>query len=143
LVGANGAGKSTLLRVIAGEEEASFGEVSVMRNTRIGWLKQDQFRYENVSIINTVIAGKEELWSALQERDAIIAQEVCDDKAGYRLGELEEIILDNDGYNAEPFAAELLSGLGIKEEYHTQPLSVLSGGYKLRVLLAQSFVPSR
>jgi ATPase subunit of ABC transporter with duplicated ATPase domains len=138
LVGANGAGKSTLLRVIAGEEEASFGEVSVMRNTRIGWLKQDQFRYENVSIINTVIAGKEELWSALQERDAIIAQEVCDDKAGYRLGELEEIILDNDGYNAEPFAAELLSGLGIKEEYHTQPLSVLSGGYKLRVLLAQS-----
>lgn len=138
LVGANGAGKSTLLRVIAGEEEASFGEVSIMRNTRIGWLKQDQFRYENVSIINTVIAGKEELWSALQERDAIIAQEVCDDQAGYRLGELEEIILDNDGYNAEPFAAELLSGLGIKEEYHYQPLSVLSGGYKLRVLLAQS-----
>jgi ATPase subunit of ABC transporter with duplicated ATPase domains len=138
LVGANGAGKSTLLRVIAGEEEASFGDVSIMRNTRIGWLKQDQFRYENVSIINTVIAGKEELWSALQERDAIIAQEVCDDKAGYRLGELEEIILDNDGYNAEPFAAELLSGLGIKEEYHDKPLSVLSGGYKLRVLLAQS-----
>jgi ATPase subunit of ABC transporter with duplicated ATPase domains len=138
LVGANGAGKSTLLRVIAGEEEASFGDVSIMRNTRIGWLKQDQFRYENVSIINTVIAGKEELWSALQERDAIIAQEVCDDKAGYRLGELEEIILDNDGYNAEPFAAELLSGLGIKEEYHNKPLSVLSGGYKLRVLLAQS-----
>ncbi len=138
LVGANGAGKSTLLRVIAGEEEASFGEVSIMRNTRIGWLKQDQYRYENVSIINTVIAGKEELWSALQERDAIIAQEVCDDKAGYRLGELEEIILDNDGYNAEPFAAELLSGLGIKEEYHYQPLSTLSGGYKLRVLLAQS-----
>jgi len=138
LVGANGAGKSTLLRVIAGEEETSFGDVSIMKNTRIGWLKQDQFRYENVSIINTVIAGKEELWSALQERDAIIAQEVCDDKAGYRLGELEEIILNNDGYNAEPFAAELLSGLGIKEEYHNKPLSVLSGGYKLRVLLAQS-----
>jgi ATPase subunit of ABC transporter with duplicated ATPase domains len=138
LVGANGAGKSTFLKVVAQEEEASFGEVSLMKNSRIGWLKQDQFRYENVSIINTVIAGKEDLWKALLEKEEILSLSEYNDEAGYRLGELEEIIQNNDGYNAESFAAELLIGLGIAEEYHYQPLSVLSGGYKLRVLLAQS-----
>lgn len=138
LVGGNGAGKSTFLKLVAGEEEPSLGEVNVSKNARIGWLKQDQFRYENVSIINTVIAGNQVLWQAMCEKERLLAKENLDDEAGYRLGELEHIILDNDGYNAEYVASELLMGLGIKEEYHYQPLSVLSGGYKLRVLLAQS-----
>jgi len=138
LVGANGAGKSTFFKVITKEEEPSFGEVNTPKNSRIGCLKQDQFLYENTSIIDSVIAGREELWQAMQEKEKLLGLDVCDEDTGYRLGELEQIIFDNDGYTAETFAAELLTGLGIKCEYHYQPLSVLSGGYKLRVLLAQS-----
>lgn len=138
LVGANGAGKSTFFKVLIKEEEASMGEVNIAKNSRVGCLKQDQFLYEDTAIIDTVIAGREELWSALQEKELLLAKDECDDATGYRLGELEQIIMDNDGYVAEIFAAELLTGLGIKEEYHYQKLSVLSGGYKLRVLLAQS-----
>jgi len=138
LVGANGAGKSTFFKVLIKEEEAAIGEVSIIKNARIGCLKQDQFLYENTSIINTVIAGRSELWKALQEKEQLLEKDECDEEDGYRLGELEQIIADNDGYISEVFATELLIGLGIKENYHYQPLSVLSGGYKLRVLLAQS-----
>jgi ATPase subunit of ABC transporter with duplicated ATPase domains len=138
LVGANGAGKTTFFKVVMGDEVASFGAVGTTKYARIGCLKQDHFLYENTSIINSVIAGKSELWSAIQEKEQLLALDVFDDEAGYRLGELEQIIADNDGYIADIFAAELLIGLGIGIEYHNQPLSVLSGGYKLRVLLAQS-----
>ncbi|WP_425362698.1 ABC-F family ATP-binding cassette domain-containing protein [Candidatus Tisiphia endosymbiont of Hybos culiciformis] len=138
LVGANGAGKSTFFKVLIKEEESSIGEVNILKKARIGCLKQDQFLYENTSIINTVIAGRSELWQALQEKEKILENEQCDEQSGYRLGELEQIIADNDGYISEIFAIELLLGLGIQEKYHHQPLSVLSGGYKLRVLLAQS-----
>lgn len=138
IVGSNGAGKSTFLKLLAGEEEPSDGEINIAKRARVGWLKQDQFRFEKVSIINTVIAGNINLWHAMCEKEVLLAKEICDDETGYRLGELEHVILDNDGYNAEYIASELLTGLGIKPEYHYQPLSVLSGGYKLRVLLAQS-----
>lgn len=138
LVGGNGAGKSTFLKLLAKEEEPSSGEINIAKRARVGWLKQDQFRYENTSIINTVIAGNKILWDAICEKETLLEKEICDDETGYRLGELEHIIMDSDGYDAEYVASELLSGLGIKEEYHHQPLSVLSGGYKLRVLLAQS-----
>ncbi len=138
LVGANGAGKSTLLKLIMSEEHPSFGEIVVAKGARVGCMKQDQYIYENELIINCVIAGKQELWSAIKEKETLLQQEECDDAAGYRLGELEQIIFDNDGYMAEIKAAELLVGLGINEEQHYQPLSSLSGGYKLRVLLAQS-----
>jgi ATPase subunit of ABC transporter with duplicated ATPase domains len=138
LVGANGAGKSTFFKIITGEEELSYGEINTPKNSRIGCLKQDQFLYEEISVINSVISGRTELWSALQEKEALLALDICDERTGYRLGELEQIIFDQDGYSTEVFATELLIGLGIKEEYHYQPLSVLSGGYKLRVLLAQS-----
>ncbi|MDD9337504.1 MAG: ATP-binding cassette domain-containing protein [Rickettsiaceae bacterium] len=138
LVGANGAGKSTFFKILLQEEEANIGEFTCVKNARIGCLKQDQFLYENTSIINTVIAGRSELWQALQEKEKLLAIDQCDEEIGYRLGELEQIIADNDGYISEIFAVELLLGLGIQEKYHYQPLSVLSGGYKLRVLLAQS-----
>lgn len=138
LVGANGAGKSTFFKILLQEEEASIGEFTCVKNARIGCLKQDQFLYENTSIINTVIAGRSELWQALQEKEKLLAIDQCDEEIGYRLGELEQIIADNDGYISEIFAVELLLGLGIQEKYHHQPLSVLSGGYKLKVLLAQS-----
>lgn len=138
LVGSNGAGKSTFLKLIMKEEEPSNGEITAVRNARSGCLKQDQFVYENVPIIDAVIAGNKALWQAIQEKNKLLELEDLDDESGYRLGELEQIIFDNDGYVADIFAAELLVGLGIKEEFHYQPVSVLSGGYKLRVLLAQS-----
>ena len=138
LVGANGAGKSTFLKLLMQEEEVSLGEVNVSKNSRIGALRQDQFKYENTNIIDCVIAGKEVLWSALQEKAQLIERDIWDDESGCRIAELEHIIMDNDGYVAEIFAEELLVGLGIKKELHYQPLSTLSGGYKLRVLLAQA-----
>ncbi len=138
LVGSNGAGKSTFLKLIMKEEEPSNGEVTTVRNARIGCLKQDQFVYENTPIIDAVIAGNKDLWQAIQEKNKLLELEDLDNESGYRLGELEQIIFDNDGYVADIFAAELLVGLGIKKELHYQPVSVLSGGYKLRVLLAQS-----
>lgn len=138
LIGANGAGKTTFFKVLTKEEEPAFGEISIPKNSKVGCLKQDQFLYENTKIIDTVIAGNKELGQALQEKEEILKQQECDEKAGYRLGELEQVIYDNDGYVAEIFAASLLVGLGIAEKYHYEPLSALSGGYKLRVLLAQS-----
>ena len=138
IVGANGAGKSTLLRILGGEEEASYGQISIPRNARIGWLKQDQFKFEDTRVIDTVIAGKKDLWDALNEKEEILSKGEISEEDGYKLGELEQIIFDNDGYTAEWKASEILIGLGVKEKYHNEPLSVLSGGYKLRVLLAQS-----
>lgn len=138
LVGANGAGKSSFLKILGGEEEPSEGQITVPKGTRMGWLKQDHFRYEHTSLLHTVIAGKAELWKALCTKEKLLAQETMTDEEGYHLAECEHIILDHDGYTAEDVAAELLKGLGIPEEYHHQPLSVLSGGYKLRVLLAQA-----
>lgn len=138
LVGGNGAGKSTFLKLLAGEELPSIGEINIAKRSRIGWLKQDQFLFENTSVIDVVIAGNKVLWQAMCEKADLLAKEICDDETGYRLGEIEHIIMDNDGYSAEIVASELLIGLGVKEEYHYQPLSVLSGGYKIRVLLAQS-----
>lgn len=137
LVGANGTGKSTLFRLITGEEEASLGDILIPKDATIGWLKQDQFRYEDTPIADVVLQGNKALWAALTEKDALFADDDWSDKKGFRIAELEEIILHHDGYQA-PFVIEnILSGLGIAKEYHQKPLKALSGGYKLRVLLAQ------
>ena len=138
LVGANGAGKSSFLKVLSGDETPCMGEIIFPKHAKIGILKQDQFRYENTSIINTVIAGKKPLWDAICEKESLLEKGLEDEQSGYRLGELEQIIFDNEGYTSEYIASELLTGLGIDEQYHYQPLRVLSGGFKLRVLLAQS-----
>lgn len=138
LVGANGTGKSTLLRLFAGEEHASLGDITIASRAKVGWLRQDQYKYENTTVVDTVMQGKRKLWEALQEKDTLLSQETLDEKAGYRLAALEEIILHNEGYTAENFAKDLLTGLGVPAEYHHKHLSALSGGYKLRVLLAQA-----
>ncbi len=138
LVGANGAGKSTFFRLLTGEEELTSGEIMLPKHASVGWLKQDQFRYENTPIRDIVLQGKAALWDALQERELLFADESWDDQKGYRLAELEEIVAHYDGYTAEADAETILAGLGILPQYFDKPLKALSGGYKLRVLLAQT-----
>lgn len=137
LVGANGSGKSTFFKLITGEEDASDGEIIIPKDSTIGWLKQDQFRYEDTPIRDIVMQGNEKLWQAMQEKEKLLTIESWDDAQGFRYAELEEIILHEDGYNAAGEIEYILSGLGIPPNYHEKPLKALSGGYKLRVLLAQ------
>ena len=138
LVGANGSGKSTFFKLVTGEEVSSFGDITIPKEATIGWLKQDQFRYEDTRITDVVLQGKPELWAAQQEREALLAFEDWDDAAGFRFAELEETILHQGGYQAVGEISSILVGLGVDEQYHDKPLSALSGGYKLRVLLAQT-----
>ncbi|PJD96049.1 MAG: ABC-F family ATPase [Legionella sp.] len=138
LVGANGCGKSTFFKLITGEEEASMGDITIPKDATIGWLKQDQFRYEDTIISDIVLQGKAKLWAAIQEKEALFASDTWTDEQGFKLAELEAIILDEDGYNAATAIENILSGLGISSQYHNKPLKALSGGYKLRVLLAQA-----
>lgn len=137
VVGANGTGKSTFLNVLSGKEQPSNGTVEKAKDHKIGVLGQDHFLFEENSLIDVVLRGNEVLWDALCEKNKIYSHEVFSDADGYRLGELEEIVMRENGYEAESIAKNLLLGLGIAEKYHYGPLSALSGGYKLRVLLAQ------
>jgi len=136
LVGANGSGKSTLLRILSGEEPPSEGIVAMPKRLKLGVLKQDHFRYEQMPILEVAMMGNHEVWEAMAEKELLLANA---DKEfdGERYAELEDIILRHDGYTLESRAGEVLEGLGIVTEVHRQPLSTLSGGFKLRVLLAQ------
>ncbi|MDY0003605.1 MAG: ABC-F family ATP-binding cassette domain-containing protein, partial [Polyangia bacterium] len=139
VVGANGSGKSTLLRILTGEEEASAGEVSMPRKLRAGVLSQDHFRYEEVPILHVVMMGISELWSAMSEKEALLSRArrgAPFDEERYAL--LKDVVLRHDGYSLEARAAEILEGLNIPTAAHRNPMSVLSGGFKLRVLLAQT-----
>lgn len=134
IVGANGTGKSTLLRILTGEESADEGEVHFAGKPKLGTLNQDHFAFENNRIMDVVMQGKPRLWSAFEEKERIL-----DDPNApvERFAELEEIIADNDGYIAESRISEMLEGLGVPTVKHMESMQVLSGGYKLRVLLAQ------
>ncbi len=136
IVGANGSGKSTLLRLISGDEIPSGGEISLPKRARLGVLKQDHFQYEKNRILDVVMMGRPELWSAMVEKEELLAG-AGEEFDADRFGELEETIAQHDGYSMEARAGEILEGLGIPTESHEQPLSTLSGGFKLRVLLAQ------
>ncbi len=137
IVGANGSGKSTILRIIAGQEEPSSGTVSIPKKARVGVLEQDHYRYEDERIIDVVMMGNRRLWDAMVEKEEILAK-AHEHFDADRYTEVEDIILGHDGYGLEARAAEFLEGLNIPAEIHEEPLSVLSGGYKLRVLLAQT-----
>ena len=137
LIGANGCGKSTFMKILGGDLEPSAGNVSIGPNERIGKLRQDQFAYEEFSVIDTVIMGHEELWAVKAERDAIYAKAEMSEADGIRAGELEADFAEMDGYTAETRAGELLSGVGIPVEQHFGPMSEVAPGWKLRVLLAQ------
>jgi ATPase subunit of ABC transporter with duplicated ATPase domains len=136
LVGANGSGKTTFLNILSGHEEASEGSVSMPNRLRLGVLRQDQFLYENELILHVAMMGNMELWEALKEHDELLAN-AHEHFDGDRYSRVEETIMRHDGYTAESRAAEILEGLGLPASVHRQPLSTLSGGFKLRVLLAQ------
>jgi len=137
IVGANGAGKSTLLRILYGEEPSSAGDVMVPRNARIGVLEQDHFQYDAIPILDVVMMGNKELWDAMEEKEKILAHSEThfDD---VRYGELEDTVLRFDGYGLEARAGKILEGLGIPGAVHREPLAALSGGFKLRALLAKT-----
>ncbi len=138
LVGANGAGKSTFLKLLTGAETPIDGTLSIPKAASVGWLKQDQFRYENTVITDIVLQGKPRLWQTMQEKEKLLTANHWDEKNVNRLSKLEEAIAHLNGYSAEGLAEKLLTGLGIHPRYHPKPLSTLSGGFKLRVLLAQA-----
>jgi len=138
ITGPNGAGKSTLMKIMTGEIDASKG--SVTRPKKMGVLSQDQFAFDDRTVMDTVIMGNAGLWSALQEREILYAKDpgALTDEDGMRLGELEGIVGDEGGYTAEVDAAILLDGLDIPEDFHNRKMSELQGGRKVRVLLAQA-----
>jgi len=137
VVGANGSGKSSLLRIIAGEEEASSGTISIPRKARVGVLGQDHFRYESTPILDVVMMGDAAMWDVMQERERLL-ENAAESFDADRYGELEDFIQQNDGYAFEARCGEILEGLQIPTELHSEPLSVLSGGFKLRALLGQT-----
>jgi ATPase subunit of ABC transporter with duplicated ATPase domains len=136
LTGPNGSGKSTFMKILTGELDAQKG--AVVRPKRVGVLSQDQFAFDAYRVIDTVIMGNRPLWAALEERDALYAKPDMTDDDGMRLGELEGVVAENDGYTAESDAAILLDGLDIPESIHERKMSELQGGQKVRVLLAQA-----
>ena len=136
LVGANGSGKTTLLGILAGDLEASEGEVMLPKRVRLGVLRQDQFIYEEQKILNVALMGNQELWRVMEEKETLLAKAEKEFDSE-RFSALEETIERLDGYSAESRAAAILEGLGLPAELHYDPLSTLSGGFKLRVLLAQ------
>jgi ATPase subunit of ABC transporter with duplicated ATPase domains len=136
LTGPNGAGKSTFMKVLTAEIDPQKG--NVVRPRKIGVLSQDQFAFDAFRVIDTVIMGNKPLWAALEERDAIYSKSELTDDDGMRLGELEGIVGEEDGYTAESDAAILLQGLDIPDELHERKMSGLQGGQKVRVLLAQA-----
>jgi ATPase subunit of ABC transporter with duplicated ATPase domains len=138
LIGANGSGKTTLMKVLGGELEPTHGNVSVQAHARVGKLRQDQFAFEEFSVIHTVIMGHERLWQVYQERDRLYSKPSMTEKEGLHAAELENEFAQLDGYTAESAAGELLLAVGIPEEQHTGPMSAIAPGWKLRVLLAQA-----
>jgi ATPase subunit of ABC transporter with duplicated ATPase domains len=138
LVGANGSGKTTFLRVLAGDEEASSGTVSIAKRARVGVLRQDRFLDDGEIILDLAMRGDAVVWNALTEQRRLM--DAGGDIDAGRMADLEDLIAAHDGYTLEGRASEVLEGLAIPTRFHRLPLSTLSGGFKLRVLLAQVLV---
>ncbi|WP_074010191.1 ABC-F family ATPase [Yersinia frederiksenii] len=138
LIGANGCGKSTFMKILGGDLVPSAGNVFLDPNERLGKLRQDQFAFENNTVLDTVIMGHGELWEVKEERDRIYSMAEMSEEDGYKVADLEVAYGEMDGYSAEARAGELLLGVGIPVEQHYGFMSEIAPGWKLRVLLAQA-----
>ena len=138
LIGANGSGKSTLMKILSGEQDATTGNVTIDKNDRVGKLNQDQFAYEEMTVIDCVIMGHGKLWEIKQERERIYALLDMSEDEAMKVGDLEMEFAELDGYTAESRAGDLLLGVGIPLEQHEGLMSAVAPGWKLRVLLAQA-----
>ncbi len=138
LIGANGCGKSTFMKILGGDLDPTGGNVALDPNERIGKLRQDQFAYEDMRVLDVVMMGHTEMWAAIHERDEIYANMEATDEDYMRAAELEGVVAEFDGYTAEARAGELLLGVGIPVEQHNGVMSEVAPGWKLRVLLAQA-----
>ena len=138
VIGANGAGKSTFLKILSGEIEPNKGTVNITPGERMAVLKQNQFEFDEVTVLNTVMMGHKKMWEVMHERDAIYAKADFTEADGMRAGELEHEFGEMGGYTAESDAATFLSELGVKDEYHQSLMKDIPGNLKVRVLLAQA-----
>jgi len=138
VIGANGAGKSTFLKILSGEIDPNKGTVEISPGERMAVLKQNQFEFDEITVLNTVLMGHKKLWDIMHERDAIYAKEDFTEADGLRAGELEGEFGEMGGYTAESDAASMLSELGVKEELHSTLMKDINGALKVRVLLAQA-----
>lgn len=138
VIGANGAGKSTFMKILAGEIEPTTGQVSITPGERLSVLSQNHFAFDEHPVLQTVMMGNKKLWNIMQQKDAIYAKADFSDADGVKAAELENIFAEMNGWNFESDAANMLSDLGVKEEYHTRIMGDLNGKEKVRVLLAQA-----
>jgi len=138
LIGANGCGKSTFMKILAGELEPSAGSIALETQERMAWLRQDQFAYEELRVLDVVMMGHQEMWAANEEKNQLYANPEATEEDYMKAAELEGVYAEYDGYTAEARAGELLAGVGIPNELHDGPMSSVAPGWKLRVLLAQA-----
>jgi ATPase subunit of ABC transporter with duplicated ATPase domains len=138
LIGANGCGKSTFMKILGGDLDSTAGNVMLDQNERLGKLRQDQFAFEEMRVLDVVMMGHTEMWDAMAQRDAIYANPEASDDDYMRAADLEAKFAEYDGYTAEARAGELLLGVGVPIEQHQGPMSNVAPGWKLRVLLAQA-----
>ena len=138
LIGANGAGKSTFLKILSGQLEPTSGDIVITPGQRLSFLQQDHFKYDEYTVLDTVIMGNKRLYDIMKEKDAIYMKEDFSDEDGIRASELEAEFADMDGWNAESDAATLLNGLGIPTELHYAQIADLNGSEKVKVLLAHA-----
>lgn len=138
LIGANGAGKSTFLKILSGALEPTNGDVIITPGQRLSVLEQDHFKYDDNTVLDTVIMGNQRLYDIMKEKDALYAKEDFSDEDGIRASELETEFAEMDGWNAESDAATLLNGLGIETDLHDSMMKDLNGAEKVKVLLAKA-----
>ncbi len=137
LIGANGCGKSTFMKILAGQLAPTAGHVALDKGDKLGWLRQDQFGYEDQIVLDVVMQGDADLWAVKHEKDSIYANPEATEEDYLHAAELEGEFAEMDGYSAEARAGELLLGLGIPSEQHSGTMQAVAPGWKLRVLLAQ------
>ena len=138
IIGANGAGKSTFLRILAGEQETTKGDVTITPGQRLSFLKQDHFKYNDFTVLDTVIMGNQRLYDIMKEKEAIYMKEDFTDEDGIKAAELEGEFATMNGWEAESDAATLLNGLGVDTEYHYMLVKDIKDSLKVKVLLAQA-----